>query len=182
MIIFGGLGSDIYEVGHTVQVEGGYYWEKTGIFMSIGAFVTPWGNAFNNDLDAGPPTGLFDANLDIFLAGVIGRFGNGSWPGWHFGVSLGAGVSILTETIKAQNGSIDDTTTDTGILYRGGLFLERDLINNEDLGLLLGFTFDYYWTGIKDVNDDPIDFWSLGFRIVFALRPGVKKPRPTPED
>lgn len=183
-IIFEGLGGDIYEAGQMVQVEAGYYWEKSGIFAAVAAFVTPWGHAFNDDLNTGGPLGTFDAELDIFFAGVVGRFGNGSWPGWHFGVSGGGGVTLMEEEITFDNPGIPSrSNSETGICYRAGLFLERDLINNEDFGFLLSFTFDYYWTGIDDSQGDPIEFWTLGLRFVFTLRPGVRKgPEPRDDD
>jgi outer membrane receptor protein involved in Fe transport len=182
LVVFEGLGSDIYESGQMIQVEGGYYWERTGVFLSAGVWVSPWGRAFNDDLDAGPPIGLFDAELDFYTAGAVFRLGNGSWPGWHFGLSVGLGVSYFSEDITIQATGAETNTTDQGFLLRGGLFLERDLINSEDLGILLGLVFDYYRTGIDDALDEPIDFWTVGIRLVFSLRPGVAPAREEPQD
>jgi hypothetical protein len=179
-LIYDDLASDLYEAGQLFQIEASAYGEYLGWYWAYGGFLA-YANANNSGLDAGPPIGTFDANLDTYMAGALGRVGNGGLPGFHFGLTLGLGVTIMNEQIEADNGSVDRTTDEAGFLIRGGLFIDRDLINNEEIGLLIGLTFDYFWSGVHDRFDESITFWSLGFRIALVFRPGVIKDDELPE-
>ena len=171
-----------FDTGTMIDLEIGYQWEfRSGVYASAGLFISPYANA-SKTVDLGPPAGNENTTVDFLIYGIVARLGNGMADGYHFGATGGIGMINMDLSVKSQTGATVISRSDNGLVYRVGIFLDRDIVHNETWGLILGITGDYYYSAITDAANDNISFWSVGFRLMVTFEPTSNRQRGLPPE